>query len=280
MHVSTDAASNASPKWPFPFPFAFPFPFPFPFPFLVPAAQHNWQKVYNDTIDFWAALLAPTDLNFYSEGLCQPFPFIKDVIDFDKLAAYKGQIFMNALNITTGKMETFGADALEPEHFDAALAFPFVYAPVKIGDSYYLEGSSQDPLGIPNFKDIVNKGDIKRNELLVLIDVLGSFGEKLVRRPENLLDAFGISIICPIVSLAKMSLDLYKSQPDNLPLEIINYEIPEAHVKRVSDWSDKNMKELWDVGYKRGEDFVKQFADRLPDRADDGPNPVWKTNGA
>src|ERR1700730_5881510 len=42
--------------------------------------DRKYTRLYNDWIDLWAAALCPTDLNFFSQGLCAPYPFIKEQI--------------------------------------------------------------------------------------------------------------------------------------------------------------------------------------------------------
>jgi NTE family protein len=238
--------------------------------------SRHFRRLYNDTLDFWAALLAPTDLNFYSEGLCQPFPFITEMVDFSKLAQYKGNFFMNALNIDTQCMEIFGNETITCKHFDAALAFPFIYPPAKVDEHYYFEGSTQDPLALSNMvRHVYPGGPMLPDEFFVLIDVFGPFGEKLIRRPENLLDALGISIMCPIIALAEATLQLFSKDKQNPTLTNLTFDLTGCDVKHVSEFSHSNLHKLWKIGYTAGANFVKQYGDKMPDHAQKSPSPVY-----
>lgn len=235
----------------------------------------HFRRLYNDTLDFWAALLAPTDLNFYSQGMCQPYPFITQMVDFSKLDHYKGHFFMNALNIDTKQMELFGKETITYEHFDAALAFPFMYPPAKVGSHYYFEGSTQDPLALDNIPNVMNRGASNKDDFFVLVDVFGGFGEKLIRRPENIVDAFGISIMCPIIALAEASYRIFTKNEDNPKLHKLTFDLTGCNAKHVSEFSDSNVDKLWHIGHKAGVRFIEQNGDRLPDHAPNSPSPVY-----
>lgn len=235
--------------------------------------SESFRRFYNDSLYFWAAAACPTDLTFFSEGLCAPFPFVKELIDFEKVRKFTGDFLANAYSIEDGVMEEFSKDEMSEEYFDAALAFPFVYPPAPIRSKHYFEGSSLDPLNLgPLVRYIL--ADRARDYFVVLIDVLGSFRKGLIRRPTNLIDAFGISIMTPIVSLAEKTLHIYQEHPP-LPLVRLTFDIPDNVLPHLSDWSYRNMNDLWCIGVTAGKQFVQTYGNRLPDHAENSPNPVY-----
>jgi NTE family protein len=238
-------------------------------------AFHHFRRFYNDWIDLWAATICPTDLNFFSQGLCCPFPFITEAVDFNKLKQFAGNFYMNAYSITDGEMQNFEKKEIGPQHFDAAMAFPFVYPPAQIGNKYYYEGSAHDPLNLPKLVHVLQAiGD--QPDIIVLVDLLGAFQKSLVRTPRNILDAFGISIMMPVVSLAEKDQELYECSehpgfPDLTPL---TFNVPDKLAPHMADWSHSNMQELFCIGYKAGEQFLEKYGDLLPDRVPEGPDPA------
>src|SRR5262249_42973829 len=145
---------------------------------------------------------------------------------------------------------------------------------------------------------------------VVLVDVLGALKDCLVRKPRNIIDAYGISIMTPIVSLAEKILDEYREDRDDLfekqaqkfkekhdtrfkagqelskkeliaqfrkqlKLSPIKFEIKDEHKPFVLDWSYSNMEKFLGIGYDARDKFCKdpKNRDSLPDREDNGPNP-------
>ena len=133
--------------------------------------------------------ITPTDLSPTSQALCAHYPFVEETIDFKKLKNFKGKFFMNSYCIETGKSQQFDKDQDEigPEHFFAALSYPFIYAPTRIGNNHYYEGAAHDPLNLPKYHRLCCKNAIG---LLVIVDLLGAYKKALIRTPTNLLDAY------------------------------------------------------------------------------------------
>jgi NTE family protein len=235
----------------------------------------NFPQLFNDWIDLWVAILTPTFVNPRSEGLCAPFPFARDFIDFDRVSKFKGRFYMNAYCIETGEMEQFTKDQITPDHFKAALAFPFVYPPAAIGARHYYEGSALDPLNLPRLWARIDAGEIPRDgHTIVLIDVLGELQKALVRRPRHLIDSYGISIITPVVSLAKAKLDLFRCQKKEAELLSLTFDVPPSRHETLTDWSRSNLRELFEIGREAGVEFCRKHGHRLPDRAADSADPV------
>ena len=239
------------------------------------SGESDFRTFYNDWIDLWATALTPTLVTVRSEALCAPFPFIEEFIDFEKLKRFKGRFYMNAYCIETGLMEQFTKNDITVEHFKAALAFPFIYPPGRIGSKHYYEGSAVDPLNLPSLWARVEDGEIPNDKhTVVLIDVLGSLQEALIRLPRHLLDAYGISILTPIVSLAQAKLELFKKEGRSLDLIPLTFDINPKCYPTLTDWNRSNLKTLFDIGRQAGKKFCETHRDKLPDRVPDGPDPV------
>ena len=274
--------------------------------FKVPARpldrQDGAQRLWNDAVDLWAAVLTPTWLTPLDRGICPPFPFTNEVIDFDKLKAFQGTFQLNAYNLDTHKIEEFTRDSLDVPQFAAAFAFPFVYKPVSINGVYYSEGADRDPLNLPGLHSRLHRTlhpDDLSDHTVVLLDVLGSMEDELVRVPRNLIDAYGIQIMTPVVSLAKIKkaeflkehgLQKDKDEDGYCFHEVrqkaaagktagtytfceIPFEIPPAHRPYTTEWSFSNMSLLWEIGKKAGKRWVEQHHKLLPDREAGGPSP-------
>lgn len=275
-------------------------PGPFTVPFFTAAQMFKlsgdtpYTRLFNDTIDFWAASMTPCHIGPMSKGLCAPMPFLAEAVDFDKLRNFPGQFYMNAYNVTKQRMEEFGKQDIDTEHVWAALAFPFIYEPVSITretngvreTNYYSEGSDRDPINLPKLHRHIAGGHIDSETTVVLIDVLGSLERGLIRVPRNLMDAYGISIMTPIVSLALKNKEHFHSlyleddrgalagkgivRPRNWKpafskyLEI-SFDIPDDMMPHISEWSYSNMSGLYKIGVAAGEKFVDDYGDLLPD---------------
>ena len=275
-----------------------------PGPFTVPMVNASrrfklpgdtpFTRLYNDSIDFWTATMTPSSVSPKDKGLCAPNPFMSDAIDFDKLKNMPGEFFMNSFNVTKQRMEEFGKDEVDAEHIWAALAFPFVYQPVSITrkinskeeTNFYSEGSDRDPINLPNLHQRIINNHIDPDTTVVLLDVLGSLEKGLVRVPNNLMDAYSISIMTPIVSLALKNkqhfydLNLQTDpailsgqgiiRPENWKPAFkkyieMSFDIPDKMMPHISEWSHSNMSGLFKIGVAAGEKFVDDHGDLLPD---------------
>jgi predicted acylesterase/phospholipase RssA len=60
------------------------------------------KRFYNDLIDLWAAAITPTPLHYWSKGVCDPLPFLEDLVDFHVLNEKNGpfHFYMNAFSVT------------------------------------------------------------------------------------------------------------------------------------------------------------------------------------
>jgi predicted acylesterase/phospholipase RssA len=267
---------------------------------------------YNDLIDLWVAALTPTTVNFKSPSLCAQFPFLHELIDFKRLKRFDGGFFMNAYSIDDGYTLEFSRDEIEKDQFYASLSFPFIYPPTTAlhrGEhKCFYEGSAWDPLNLKNIyqrlrRDLGLKRDVglkrpgaRRERLdpqqplgdwdfgrtIVVIDVLGALKKDLVRQPRDILDAYGISIMMPVASLAEKCLDLFECEighltesGDQKPLVIkLGFDVDPKDGPAMCDWSRSNLDKLFDIGYRAGRRFCESYGDLLPNREPGGPNPV------
>jgi predicted acylesterase/phospholipase RssA len=244
---------------------------PFTAPLYDPASP--WGRgVLSDWIKLMFATLSPSDLSPSSLGLCAHLPFAEQVIDFDAVPHLEPDFYINAYNTTTEQMRIFGKQEVTPEHLKAAFSFPFIYPPYPLEDGDYIEGAAIDTI---NFKALVSDNPAdealhREIDNLVVFDILGA--DKLIRKPRDLYDAWVLSIITPLVEIAKDDVDLfeYKHNRDkdgkpkrNLYKVDLTGGIPQDHWNMVLDWSNSNLELLFQVGYKAGLEFCRQHAAML-----------------
>jgi NTE family protein len=251
--------------------------------FSLDANRYDHFSPYALAIDWmllWAATLSPSALHAGSWGLCQPAPFIEHIIDFERLKHVKPYFYLNAYNASKEAIDNFSKEEITPEHFHAALAFPFIYGPYRLNGDLYYEGAVVDCL---NFKDLVERHT--GLETIVVFDVLGS--DTLIRAPRNLYDSWVLSMIIPLVKTAKDNLELFalkhnkgwrRAEGAKADLLKIEFDVPEQHLVEVLDWSASNARRLFDIGYKSGLGLCEAHAgklgiDRLPSR--DGPSVLF-----
>jgi NTE family protein len=218
-----------------------------------------------DWMALWSASHSPSGLMWTSWGLCAPTPFIEHIIDFDKIRHITPHFYLNAYNVTKQVIDDFTKDEITPDHFRAALAFPFIYGPYRLNGNLYYEGAVVDCL---NFKDLVEQH--RGLETIVVFDVLGS--DTLIRPPRNIYDSWVLSMIIPLVKTAEDNLDLFalkhnngwrKSEGAKTDLLKIEFDVPDQYLVEVLDWSASNAARLFDIGHKSGLRFTEANADKL-----------------
>ena len=262
--------------------------------------QDAYKRLYNDWIDLWVSAMTPTTLTYRSKAVCAPFPLLDDWIDFSKLSVFDGEFYMNAYNISKNRMDQFvykpaltryilpipGPKGNPAQFFYAALAYPFLYPPVALNGDLYIEGADRDPLNLAPLASpeyCGRRGQAQRT--VVLLDVLGCLEDALVREPLNVWDAWGISIMAPVVSLAQKNLQAFQlacgmegerqehtvRTRDGIELRFVKvgFDIPKAHLTRVLDWSYSNFTTLWDIGYQAGLNLCMSHGHCLPNRVSD-----------
>ena len=218
--------------------------------------------LWADWMALCAATLSPSGLTSSSWGLCAPIPFIEHLIDFDRMRHIKPHFYLNAYNATDQQIDDFTKEMITPEHFRAALAFPFIYGPYRLNGKLYYEGAVVDSL---NFKDLVEKH--VGLETIVVLDVLGS--DLLIREPRDLYDSWVLSMIIPLVKAAEDDLDLFavkhnrgwrRADGAKTDLFKVEFDIPQQYHVEVLDWSASNASRLFEIGYQAGLKFSETHA--------------------
>lgn len=255
------------------------------------------RRLYNDLVDAWVATITPTDLKFTNQGVCAQYPFVSDAFDFNKLRSFSGEFILNSYCIEDEKMVQWTKTQIGDKQFWASLSFPFVYPPTLIDGKHYLEGASQDPMNLTGLKQRIEKRGVSA-DTVVLIDILEPYRGEFIHPPKNLLDAFGLTIMTPVIALGEKVKKIYHlerrvqelehqlecrecpkaedrktHEPEYPELTELKIHVPEGYEK-ISDWSFSNMNRLWGAGYAAGMAFVEAHGSLLPDRVVDGPDPV------
>lgn len=235
--------------------------------------------------DDWAALMlatfCPSDLSATSQGMCQPAPFVEQAVDFSKLKEFKGEFYMSAYCIESGEMEIFEKKEIMIEHFQAALAFPLIYAPFKMNGKTYLEGAAKDTL---NFKGLLEyrkdrKDRLKVIDTIVVLDVLGM--KELIAEPRSLYDAWVKSIIVPLTAIAEDDIKLFEQLHLENKVNLKKYfrgkkpkvvkidfqkQISHNNWPNVLDWSYSNLSALYEAGYRAGSAAAAKLKDLNKDK--------------
>ena len=224
--------------------------------------QSRAQKLMSDWLQLlWTWATPGFEPNPASWGLCAPLPFVDAAVDFSRVKYIEPYFYLNAYNITRHRMDDFPKEVITADHFRAALAFPFIYGPYRLGTDLYYEGAVVDTL---NFKDLVEKHP--GLETIVVFDVIGS--DKLIRAPRNLLDSWALSIIVPLVETAKDDIRTFawkhnkgwrREHGAKADLLKVTFDIPDEHRDKVLDWSRSNAELLFRIGYDAGREFYRKY---------------------
>jgi NTE family protein len=224
------------------------------------------QRLFSDWVQLVICSFSPSDVTPMSKGLCAHMPFITDWVDFEKLRGVDFEFYINAYNITDRCMDIFSKKEITVEHYLACSSFPFIYPPMRMNGKLYFEGAAVDCL---NYKSLVEKHP--EVDTIVVFDVLGS--EKLFREPRDLYDAWVLSIITPLVEIARDDTKIfelkYNQGPDGKALRKIlkvEFDVPEEHLPQVLDWSYSNLSTLFDIGYQSGLKFYEKHRKNLETR--------------
>lgn len=234
------------------------------------AGDSPLQRLFADWAQLMFASLCPTDLDSRSLGLCAPVPFLEQSVDFDALQRQATRFYVNAYNIDDRYMQTFSSarGEIDADAVRAALAFPFLYPPHRMKDpasgteKYYYEGAAHDCL---NYKALVQHEEDVKN--IVVFDVLGA--DELMRPPRDLYDAWMLSIIVPLVEIARDDTKIFTEKYNRdgrwklLPLR---FDIPTEKWEKSLDWSHSNLEILFEVGYRSAQRFLAEEGGVLPRR--------------
>jgi predicted acylesterase/phospholipase RssA len=173
------------------------------------------QRLLGDTLSLAASAMSPSDLKSSSQGLCQPPPWIEMLVNFDDLKTNLSEgdkmFRLSAYCIEDSDEKTFHKEEITAEHFKAALAMPFIYAPYKLKDSdgtwkTYLEGSAFKTLQL-NPEKVMLDNNV---DMVIFFDIMGN--RNLIGEPRWLIDAWGKSIVAPLTRLAEQGLENFKME--------------------------------------------------------------------
>lgn len=173
-------------------------------------------------------------------------------------------------------MEIFEKKEITIEQFQAALAFPLIYAPFKMNGKTYLEGAAKDTL---NFKGLLEyrKGH-PFIDTIVVLDVLGM--KELIAEPRSLYDAWVKSIIVPLTAIAEDDIKLFEQvhlenidnlkkyfggKKPNLVKIDFHKQISHNNWPNVLDWSYSNLSALYEAGYRAGSATAETLKDLKAD---------------
>jgi len=246
------------------------------------------ERFFNDSVDLVLSIFCPTDLGPWSRGMCQPPPFINQVVDFEKLRSFDGHFYMNAYCLEDKKIELFKKDKITAEHFQASLSLPLIYKCFELNGKHYIEGSAVDTIcyeavlgelyepaeGHKMVKDFRGRESPDRYRLkegapavdtLVLFDMLGH--KELIHEPRHALDALSQLIIVPLTALTEDDTALfvakYKQKYPGLELIGIPVDLHGEEWKESLEWRYSNAKLLFERGYEQASKVYEKNKGRL-----------------
>ena len=230
---------------------------------LVQALQ-SWpahdpvSQTVKDGAELLFASACPSDLSPQSLGLCAHVPFAEQLIDFAALPQCKADLWINAYNLSQRQMVNWSGEQIDNQKLQAALSFPYLYPPTQIGDDYFIEGAAIDCL---NFKALIDHYDGDLAEI-VIFDLLGA--EKLLRPPRDLYDAWVMSIMTPLVEIARDDVKLFEAL-HNADGRIKLHKVPlldaisADDLPDVFDWTRSNLSTLYQLGYQTAKAYAQQY---------------------
>ncbi len=267
------------------------------------AAKHQFgmmpaEKLESDLLLLGGAMMCPTDLNYFSEGVCAHAPFIENVV-VRKLyrARYAPpECYLSAYCVEDETITRFAKREINLNHFRAALSYPYIYAPYEIDGKHYYEGAVVETLGLIEFatktlgvKERTN-GLTPDADKFVIFDVMNP---EVIQRPRDLWDAFSQSIIIPLVANAEKELVIFQhwietghllttaklerrnreflqsytwvadETPPNAEAFVVEFVVPEQHRPYLLDWTSSNLECLFNIGYKSGIMFLEEHGGEL-----------------
>jgi NTE family protein len=245
--------------------------------------QSSVEKLNSDWLLLNGAMTCPTDVNFFSKGLCGHVPFIENLVDFEALKTATPHT-LTAYCIETGEVVEFNKPGVGVHQFRAALSFPFIYPPYRIDGMHYYEGAAVESLSLISVMEKW-KGQVDH---VIVFDVLT---KDLIHRPRNLVDAYAQSIIVPLVANAEKELAIFNywartgcaivpltppipgaelkevlskagrddetCEPPGITVLPVRFTIPEQDKPYLLDWSRSNLENSFSLGYAAGQKFLQ-----------------------
>ncbi|THB64308.1 MAG: hypothetical protein D6B27_10695 [Gammaproteobacteria bacterium] len=226
-------------------------------PFFSTAPDSSWQRLYNDLYILWLTMFAPSTLNPESKGLSRIARSLQELIDFEKLPNVDKDVYINALNVTDKKAQLFSKKEITIDHVIAGSSLYYIANQTEIDGKIYAEGSYIDCL---NYKGVTEAH--KDIDTIVVMNILNR--RALIREPENLNDAYNLSVMLPFVTIAGDDTKIFEAKyKGDINLLKVPLEIPEENAKTAIDWSYSNFQALKEIGYKAGLKFYDDNKDLL-----------------
>lgn len=229
--------------------------------------QKEIQRLFSDWVLLLFSMFCPAGLTPYKKGLFANASFVSGIVDFEKIREIGSEFYINAYNITDRRMEMFSKNEIGGDHFLASLSFPFLYPPHQMNGKFYFEGAARDCM---NFKSLLEKHP--EIDTIVVFDTMDV--DKWMRTPRNLYDAWVLSIIVPLVAVAKDDMKIFEIEhntgKDGKPIRKllkIPFEVPEDRLPHIMDWSGANLRSLFEVGREAGMKFYETYGKTF-----DGPD--------
>jgi predicted acylesterase/phospholipase RssA len=246
----------------------------------------NEQKLAADWLLYLGAIMCPNDVNYFTTGMCAHVPFIEGVVDFDKLKTATEHA-LNAYCIEHHRVVEFRKPHLDVHHFRAALSFPYIYPPYRIGNYTYYEGAAIDSLNL-----MAAMKNAKANASIDTVVVFDIVRPYVIHRPRNAWDAYAQSIMVPLAANADKEMAIFKHwvetgwvvkpPPRHMPDELhgifngqnhptppgikaftLDFEIPESYQPFMLEWSRSNLETLFGLGYEAGRTFIQNHGAKL-----------------
>lgn len=202
-------------------------------------------------------MFAPSTLNPESKGLSRIARSLQELIDFEKLPNVDKDVYINALNVTDKKAQLFSKKEITIDHVIAGSSLYYIANQTEIDGKIYAEGSYIDCL---NYKGVTEAH--KDIDTIVVMNILNR--RALIREPENLNDAYNLSVMLPFVTIAGDDTKIFEAKyKGDINLLKVPLEIPEENAKTAIDWSYSNFQALKEIGYKAGLKFYDDNKDLL-----------------
>ena len=248
------------------------------------------EKLWADWLLFLGAAMCPTDLNFFSKGICAHPRFIEEFIDFEKVRNIRTtEVEINAFDINEHRIRDFKNRDLArwpKETLRAALSFPFIYPPSELNGHHYYEGAAFQTLNEPK--------SIEQIERFIILNPLRS---NLIRAPDNLWDAYVQSIIMPVVGIAESEVGPDRRVPpvswmyyrgaleqiratmqrmhrrtrlswrqkfEGMEWYSAELQIKDDDVHNALGWKRSSLEKLFDFGHRAGKKLVTRLRNRKP----------------
>lgn len=192
------------------------------------AYGYDWKAIF----DFFKGVQL---LDFKKYALGKPgiidaekfYPQFNALIKYDNFNALKKTLIITATDILNGNLKTFSeGELIKP--ILASAAFPGVFAPVKIGDSFYVDGGA-----LNNFP----------------VNVLKSKSDVLIGSYANGFDAISIKDLKHSHNVVERAFKLKSVKEDYKKFKHCDLVISPKTLSKYGTFDKKYLNEIFDIGY-------------------------------